>query len=76
MTSWRPDQPYNDLPYCRIQNVVDHKLAGRQADSRHLKQLADIGVLQEVTLGREKLFIHPKLMKLLTREDNTVSAYA
>lgn len=65
-----------DLPYCRIQNVVDKEIAGRQAASRYLKQLGDIGVLQEVTLGREKLFIHPKLMQLLTRDDNTLSAYA
>ncbi len=65
-----------DLPYCRIQNVVDKELAGRQAASRHLKQLVGIGVLQEVTVGREKLFIHPKLMRLLTREENVVVAYA
>jgi Fic family protein len=64
-----------DLPYCRIQNVVEKEIAGRQAASRYLKQLVDIGVLQEVALGREKLFIHPKLMALLTRDDNTVAAY-
>lgn len=65
-----------DLPYCRIQNVVDKEIAGRQAASRYLKQLVDIGVLKEETLGREKLFIHPKLMQLLTRDDNTVVAYS
>ncbi len=64
-----------DLPYCRIQNLVDKKLAGRQAASRHLKRLVEIGVLDEVTVGREKLFIHPKLMQLLTREENQFSAY-
>jgi len=65
-----------DLPYCRIQNVVDKNIAGRQAASRYLKQLVEIGVLREVTLGREKLFIHPKLMQLLTRDDNAVAPYA
>lgn len=65
-----------DLPYCRIQNVVEKGIAGRQAASRYLKQLVDIGVLQEVTLGREKLFIHPRLMALLTRDDNAVAAYS
>lgn len=64
-----------DLPYCRIQNLVEKEIAGRQAASRYLKQLVEIGVLQERTVGREKLFIHPKLMHLLTRDDNTVSAY-
>jgi Fic family protein len=65
-----------DLPYCRIQNLVDKEIAGRQAASRYLKQLVEIGVLHERIVGREKLFIHPKLMHLLTRDDNTVSAYA
>ncbi len=64
-----------DLPYCRIQNLVGKNIAGRQAASRYLKQLVDIGVLEERTIGREKLFIHPKLMHLLTRDDNTVTAY-
>lgn len=64
-----------DLPYCRIQNLVNQDIAGRQAASRYLKQLVDIGVLQERTVGREKLFIHPKLMNLLTRDDNAVTAY-
>lgn len=64
-----------DLPYCRIQNLVEKGLAGRQAASRYLKQLVEIGVLEERIVGREKLFIHPKLMYLLTRDDNAVAAY-
>ena len=64
-----------ELPYCRIQNVVDRKIAGRQAASRYLKQLSEIGVLEEVTVGREKLFIHPKLMHVLTRDSNRIAPY-
>jgi Fic family protein len=64
-----------DLPYCRIQNLVEKDIAGRQAASRYLKQLVEIGVLEERAVGREKLFIHPKLMHLLTRDDNAVSPY-
>ncbi len=64
-----------DLPYCRIQNLVEKNIAGRQAASRYLKQLVDISVLEERTIGREKLFIHPKLMYLLTRDDNAVTPY-
>lgn len=64
-----------DLPYCRIQNLVEKDIAGRQAASRYLKQLVEIGVLEERAVGREKLFIHPKLMRLLTRDDNAVSCY-
>ncbi|MFN0164165.1 MAG: protein adenylyltransferase Fic [Burkholderiales bacterium] len=65
-----------ELPYCRIHNVQDKGLAGRQAASRHLKQLAAVGVLDEMAVGREKLFIHPKLMRLLTRDKNQFPAYA
>ena len=64
-----------DRPYCRIQNLVERDIAGRQAASRYLKQLVEIGVLEERTVGRDKLFIHPKLMHLLTRDDNEVTAY-
>ncbi len=59
-----------ELPYCRIQNVVDADIAQRQAASRYLKELVDIGVLEERTVGREKLFIHPKYLNLLIRDDD------
>lgn len=65
-----------ELPYCRIQNVIDRNIARRQAASRYLKQLREIGVLEEVTVGREKLFIHPKLMQLLTRDGNRIAPYS
>lgn len=65
-----------ELPYCRIQNVVGKGIAGRQAASRYLKKLSDIGVLKEVAVGREKLFIHPRLVQLLTRDANRVAAYS
>jgi hypothetical protein len=35
-----------------------------------------IGVLQEMPLGREKLFIHPKLMQLLRDESNSFASYS
>ncbi len=56
-------------PYCRIKNVVDAGIAQRQTAAVYLKQLAAVGILEEVKVGREKLFINPRLMRLLTRED-------
>ena len=53
-------------PYCRIGNVVDAGLAQRQTASEYLKALCAIGVLQERKAGREKLFINPRLLRLLT----------
>jgi hypothetical protein len=64
-----------EQPYCRIANVVQAGIAGRQAASRHLKALAGAGVLREQTFGKEKLFVHPKLMDLLTRDGNAYEPY-
>jgi len=56
--------------------VVDKGAAQRQASSRYLKSLVDIGVLTETSLGKEKLFIHPKLMKLLGRDAKGFEYYS
>ena len=55
-------------PYCRIKNVVEAGIAQRQTAAVYLKQLAGAGVLEEVKVGREKLFLNPRLMRLLTAE--------
>ncbi|MBA3996446.1 MAG: addiction module protein [Candidatus Accumulibacter sp.] len=65
-----------EQPYCRIANLVEKNIAQRQAASHYLKELAAIDVLQERQAGREKLFIHPKLMQLLSRDGNQFAAYA
>ena len=62
-------------PYCRIQNVVEAGLGNRQTASVYLKTLADIGILKEVKAGREKLFIHPKFVALLTSETHKFKSY-
>jgi hypothetical protein len=64
-----------EQPYCRIANLVEAGIAGRQAASRYLKALAAAGVLREHALGKEKLFVHPKLMTLLTRDSNAFEPY-
>jgi Fic family protein len=64
-----------EQPYCRIPNLVDAGIAGRQAASRYLKALASVGVLEEKTLGREKLFLHPRLLGLLTHDRNDFAPY-
>jgi len=37
--------------------------------------LVSIGVLREQTFGKEKLFVQPKLMTLLTRDGNAIQPY-
>jgi Fic family protein len=56
-------------PYCRIANLVEADIAKRQTASVYLKQLAEIGVLKEMKVGRDKLFIHPKLIGVITRSN-------
>lgn len=64
-----------EQPYCRITNFIQAGIAERHASSRYLKDLVGIGVLEELAIGREKLFLHPKLMKILTEESNDFTPY-
>lgn len=63
------------VPRRRISSLVDAGIAKRQAASEYLKELVDIGVLQEQKAGREKLFINPRLMRLLTTESAVVPPF-
>lgn len=65
-----------EQPYCRIGNLVEKGIAQRQAASRYLHDLADLGVLREMPSGKERLFIHPKLIHLLSRDNNQFQPYA
>jgi len=64
-----------ELPYCRISSLTEAGIAKRQTASQYLKQLVEIGVLEEEVVTKEKLFIHPKLMQLLTRDSNKFALY-
>jgi Fic family protein len=64
-----------EQPYCRIQTLVDADLAQRQTASGYLKKLVDIGVLAERIVGKEKLFVHPKLMQLMTADEDGFLRY-
>jgi Fic family protein len=74
--SWELVELLFRQPYCRIGNLVDAGIAKRQTASVYLKQLCDIGVLNEVKSGRETLFVHPKYIELLTGEENVWVYYA
>ncbi|MDF7662053.1 Fic family protein [Erwiniaceae bacterium L1_54_6] len=54
-------------PYCRIENLVEHGIAKRQTASSYLKQLVEIGVLEEMNVGREKLYINTRLLQELNQ---------
>lgn len=62
-------------PYARIANLVDSGIAERQTASRYLRELANIGVLREKVAGREKLFVHVRLLHMLTTEENEFAPF-
>jgi Fic family protein len=64
-----------EQPYCRIADVVAAGIVERQAASRYLKALTDIAVLREESLGREKLFVHDKLLAMLGSENHSWEPY-
>lgn len=64
-----------EQPYCRISNLVDKGIAKRQTASTYLKQLCDIEILKEISVGKEKLFIHSKLLNLIMKDGNDFSMY-
>ncbi len=62
-------------PYCRINNLVNAKIAMRQTAAEYLKKLAAIGVLEEKQAGRERIFVQPKLVRLITMDSNQFDLY-
>ena len=62
-------------PYCRIHNVVDAGIAKRETAARYLRELVAIGVLQEQRHGKEKLFLHPAYLRLLSDNGHAPQRY-
>jgi len=64
-----------EQPYCRIKNLVEANIAKRQTASEYLKKLVSIGVLAEQQVGRERLFVHPKLINLMLKDNSAFRKY-
>lgn len=64
-----------EFPYSRISNLVERDIAKRQTAATYLRELTRIGVLEEKEAGKERLFINPRLLHLLTRESNEIRPY-
>jgi Fic family protein len=64
-----------EQPYCRISNLVEANIAKRQTASEYLKKLASIDVLMEQRVGRERLYVHPRLIELITKDKNSFERY-
>jgi Fic family protein len=62
-------------PYCRIANLVEAKIAARHTASAYLKELVELGILEEEKVGRDKLFLHRKYIDVLFAEEHTFRHY-
>lgn len=64
-----------EQPYCRIEHVIKRMDCNRNLASKRLRALVNHGILKEEVHGRDKFFVHPRLMALLQTDDNTVVGY-
>jgi Fic family protein len=63
-------------PYSRIGNIVEAKLGNRKTASKHLKELATKGVLEERKEGRENIYINVRFLDLLTSDNNDFKKFS
>lgn len=54
-------------PYCKIRFLEEAGIAQRQTASHYLKELARIGVLKVIKIGRELYYINGKFLDLLIK---------
>jgi Fic family protein len=58
-----------EQPYSRISTVVERCDVSRQTASAWLHALSDAGLLEEVKVGRERLFVNYPFLRVLTRAE-------
>jgi Fic family protein len=58
-----------EQPYCRISNVMEVCGVSRPTATNWLNALKDNGVLVDVKVGRERLFINTRYMRLLVEDE-------
>ena len=66
----QPDTPPGRRGEEAQPHMVEAGIAKRQTGSEYLKKLCAISVLEEVKVGREKIFINPRLIRLLTSDED------
>jgi Fic family protein len=58
-----------EQPYCRINTVADRCDVSRQTASSWLHALVEAGLLSDVKVGRELLFVNHEFLEVLTRRE-------
>ena len=54
-------------PYTKGQFLVDAGIAKRQTAAQYLKELEKIGILRDIRIGKETLYLNIKLYGLLSK---------
>jgi len=62
-----------EQPYCRISNVMARCRVSRPTATGWLNALVDGGVLVDVKIGRERLFVNTEFFQLLVKDDDLES---
>lgn len=63
-----------EQPYCRIATVIDRCKVSRPTATSWLNSLAEAGLLHDVKIGRDRLFVNEEFLNLLVRDEPTTSA--
>ncbi len=58
-----------ERPYCRINSVADRCAVSRQTASTWLHALVGAGLLRDIKVGRERLFVNHEFLEVLTRPE-------
>ena len=53
-------------PYCRISNFVDKGIAKRETCSQYLQKMCKAGILKEIKMGKDKVFVNDNFLNLLS----------
>lgn len=73
MSKGRADAEFQSVlfeqPYCRINTVVQRCGVSRPTATNWLSTLAANGLLQDLRVGRDRLFINREFLQLLVRPE-------
>lgn len=62
-------------PYVGIADLIGAGIAARVTGAKYLRELVQIGILEETAKGKRRLFRNTRLMRLLTREDIDIAPF-
>ena len=62
-------------PYCRIGDLVEAGIGNRTTASKYLKDLVEVGVLEEKKAGRDRIYLHVRFFELLMNDSNEFAPF-